>query len=393
MNTRRLTTYSTAALVTAILGPTVHAGLTVLTDPNWTRPTDETVAGATGTTYQRWDVFSQAGPPVLPDTIANVPALGGINPNGDSDVYDSAPSSGAFITSSGNIYSFSGVINPRAIVPTPNAWTRFYVQATSFGREIQTDDLTVNGVDATSLGGYSYTQLQQFAVDPGLGFPGVGDSLVTDYLWTFVAPPSSTYTLDWGWGVTSSSVDQIIVDTQLAGDFDLDGDVDADDIDLLAVTAPATVPARVPGVTTAPANALYDLDHDNAVDFTIDADGDADLIIRTVLGTEYGDANLDGAVNIVDLGILATFFGGSGGWATGDFNGDQTVNIVDLGILATYFGFNSNSPLDAVVAEALAAGDLDRALELASVPEPATLTLLAAGVAIAARRRGGTARA
>ncbi len=52
-----------------------------------------------------------------------------------------------------------------------------------------------------------------------------------------------------------------------------------------------------------------------------------------------GDANADGKVNVVDLGILATNYGLSGKtWIEGDFNGDGIVNVVDLGILATHFG-------------------------------------------------------
>jgi thermolabile hemolysin len=47
-----------------------------------------------------------------------------------------------------------------------------------------------------------------------------------------------------------------------------------------------------------------------------------------------GDANLDGMVNIADLGILAGNWQGTGDWLSGDFNGDGVVNIADLGVLA-----------------------------------------------------------
>jgi len=54
-----------------------------------------------------------------------------------------------------------------------------------------------------------------------------------------------------------------------------------------------------------------------------------------------GDANGDGKVNVVDLGILATNYGvtGTATWGMGDFNGDTNVNVVDLGILATNYGY------------------------------------------------------
>ena len=53
-----------------------------------------------------------------------------------------------------------------------------------------------------------------------------------------------------------------------------------------------------------------------------------------------GDANDDGVVNGIDLGILAgNFFNTGMNWTQGDFNGDGVVNGIDLGILAgNFFG-------------------------------------------------------
>ncbi len=51
-----------------------------------------------------------------------------------------------------------------------------------------------------------------------------------------------------------------------------------------------------------------------------------------------GDANLDGSVNILDLGALANNYRGTDRtWAEGDFNGDAAVNILDLGALANNY--------------------------------------------------------
>jgi hypothetical protein len=56
-----------------------------------------------------------------------------------------------------------------------------------------------------------------------------------------------------------------------------------------------------------------------------------------------GDANLDNAVDVGDLGILAANYGGSGKtWAQGDFNNDGTVDVGDLGILAANYGTNAS---------------------------------------------------
>ncbi|MCD6377303.1 MAG: PEP-CTERM sorting domain-containing protein, partial [Planctomycetes bacterium] len=79
-----------------------------------------------------------------------------------------------------------------------------------------------------------------------------------------------------------------------------------------------------------------------------------------------GDANLDGSVDVSDLGILAGNYGGTGkSWSEGDFDGDLVVDISDLGILAGNYGFSTGG----------------------AVPEPATLMLLLAGLGFIRHRR------
>jgi hypothetical protein len=51
--------------------------------------------------------------------------------------------------------------------------------------------------------------------------------------------------------------------------------------------------------------------------------------------TYEGDVNLDGTVNVADLGILSTNWQRSGNWTRGDFNYDGTINVADLGMLAS----------------------------------------------------------
>jgi hypothetical protein len=52
-----------------------------------------------------------------------------------------------------------------------------------------------------------------------------------------------------------------------------------------------------------------------------------------------GDANLDGSVDVGDLGILAANYGITSGatWEMGDFNGDGAVDVGDLGILSAHY--------------------------------------------------------
>jgi probable HAF family extracellular repeat protein len=83
-----------------------------------------------------------------------------------------------------------------------------------------------------------------------------------------------------------------------------------------------------------------------------------------------GDANLDGAVNVGDLGILALNWSQSGKtWLQADFTGEGTVDLGDLGVLAANWGW---------VRAPGGAG---------AVPEPAGLILLAAGGLELVRRR------
>ncbi len=98
----------------------------------------------------------------------------------------------------------------------------------------------------------------------------------------------------------------------------------------------------------------------------------------TVEYTLYGDANVDGSVNLSDLGFLGDNYGATSGatWAMGDFNYDGRVNLSDLGFLGDQYGGH--------VAGFVTAGPANPA------PEPGTLALLlsaAIGLLVFACRR------
>jgi hypothetical protein len=63
----------------------------------------------------------------------------------------------------------------------------------------------------------------------------------------------------------------------------------------------------------------------------VTVDGSAVLVRYTF----YGDTNLDGHVDIADLGNFATHWQTSGEWIEGDFDYNGFIDIMDLGALAT----------------------------------------------------------
>jgi len=114
---------------------------------------------------------------------------------------------------------------------------------------------------------------------------------------------------------------------------------------------------------------------------------DADSVI--VKYTYAADANLDGQVDVVDLGILATHWQGTGKvWTSADFNysPDGKVDVVDLGILATNWQKGVGSPLNLSFADALRM--FPEFSDVTVVPEPtASALILAAGALALLRRR------
>jgi hypothetical protein len=96
-----------------------------------------------------------------------------------------------------------------------------------------------------------------------------------------------------------------------------------------------------------------------------------------------GDTNLDGIVDITDLGTLATNWQMPGSRAQGDFDGSGFIDITDLGLLASNWQEG--------VAAAAPRSDLAAALSSvqlpARVPEPSAAMLVAAGLALASTRR------
>lgn len=204
-------------ILSSVVALLVLGGLTAaeahaafITPSGWTRPANDGQAATDLTTFQHWDVLGTSG---SDPALLKAPDLAEINPSGAATVHDAAaPASGAFITSGGNLYSFADVIKPQAVVPgyaAPGSKTEFLVQLRTQGQNIDTADLKLGGVLVSTLPGFSYTELSNVSLG---GFGG----FLIDHAWTFTAPADlASFTLDFGWGVTSSSFDQLSVDTHL----------------------------------------------------------------------------------------------------------------------------------------------------------------------------------
>ena len=83
-----------------------------------------------------------------------------------------------------------------------------------------------------------------------------------------------------------------------------------------------------------------------------------------------GDVNGDGNVNVDDINVILANYLGAGGWYDGDLSGDGNINVDDINIvLANYL--NSGDPCP----------------QAGTVPEPATMSLLALGGLAFIRRR------
>jgi len=108
-----------------------------------------------------------------------------------------------------------------------------------------------------------------------------------------------------------------------------------------------------------------------------------------LLPTIVGDVNMDGSVDSIDYGTLASNFGINTGmsWGTGDilggaYNGDGSVDSIDYGAMAANFGITV-SALEASEAPSLSLSPA----AVTATPEPASLLLLTLGGLLLLPRR------
>ncbi len=143
----------------------------------------------------------------------------------------------------------------------------------------------------------------------------------------------------------------------VAGDFDGDGQLTAQDIDQLT--------GEVRNGSNDP---FFDVTGDGAVD-----EADRAQWVEVLKFTYFGDANLDGQFNTADLVTVLTSgeyedaIQGNSGWATGDWNGDGEFTTTDFVTALTSGGY-----------------ELGPRAAVAAVPEPTQCLALPLAVVMAA---------
>lgn len=168
--------------------------------------------GAADSSYYEWDDFASA-------TQANAPDVGAF-PGGGASVTETTGL--AFVTSTGNIYSFTTLLEFEVVAPAQalaGGTTTVLLQTRTQGREVDHDTLLCNGFVAAE-----YVELYRLNLGPQDVF---GGDLV-DGLWRFEVPATGTVTITFSATDLSMSLDRVAVDTLTRADEACLADVNGD---------------------------------------------------------------------------------------------------------------------------------------------------------------------
>ncbi|MEM8944946.1 MAG: FG-GAP-like repeat-containing protein [Planctomycetota bacterium] len=129
----------------------------------------------------------------------------------------------------------------------------------------------------------------------------------------------------------------------IVGDVDFSGAIDASDVDWL----------RIAAIQPELFNAVFGIGTISVADLTGDGlvnSGDVDFLIHDLLGTEYGDLNLDGSVDLADLSMWQAGLSSPSvaSYGSGDVDGDGAVGGADFLALQRVFGFAGAAAAQAI---------------------------------------------
>jgi D-alanyl-D-alanine carboxypeptidase len=212
-------------------------------------------------------------------------------------------------------------------------------------QQLALDDLTENWIVSAAIDANNHLQLQTWDVDAGAGsIEAIGQSILTvDYLGSAVGSGAANMDL-----VRIPAPDKVLAD-YVSGTID-DGQLRLDIWRLGAELAP---PQRIdplpgdlesnPSVDEPDIASMCEQLHADQPDLDYDLNGDGvvdpldlDHLVHEVLGTTFGDANLDGIFNSADLvevfsaGEYEDGISGNSNWAEGDWNCDSEFDTSDL---------------------------------------------------------------
>ncbi len=159
-------------------------------------------------------------------------------------------------------------------------------------------------------GGESYTLVSAGSI--------IGDA----FLSTDFSLAELSAELEWDLEIVGSEVLLTVLGGSPSGDFNNDGLLNVDDLDLLGKE-----------IIAGSNNADFDITGDQIVDLADQEKWLDDSAIANGFTESYldGDANLDGTVNATDLNALGINWQQTvDPWSQGDFNADGVVNATDL---------------------------------------------------------------
>jgi len=173
--------------------------------------------------------------------------------------------------------------------------------------------------------------------DGDLTLNGAAPDVVLDAGELFIASTGLVQNLTIGPGATAILNGPVMGDLVnnstivVSGDLNMNGSINAEDIDLLQAQLNGVVPEVHP---------RFDLVADGVIDRR-----DVDHLVQEILVREYGDADLDGYVDGYDFGVWnAHRFTTETGWASGDFNGDSVTDVRDFNLWnSSKFSLSSQS--------------------------------------------------